>query len=424
MPYRPLSTWVCSVPLSAAGIAQWDLADDVNFGDERADARDFSRFAAAWRRRAVPVDLGYVALGLVREPDGAVVLELDDLARPVRVTQAGADVIERVEDGWPDAGVSAADTAVLAAEEVAVRYLLLTRLAAEGHPPPDLFHILPWHLADQLALDVTAMLGGAGPGPLIELGHWFAPAGSRFTAALEQLDEGLRRRDAELTRVAGTALCARLLAVTAARLPASTRQALAALVTTLPSQDPFLAFGATRAGAQLRGDSRGSPALRLPTRLPAAAAHTPGIRRAVRDSAREPFTLRLAVTSTGRAEITLRAAAEPGLDQWIDESYGVLLQPVTLRASAGSVRVVIALGYADAEISGSISVPTPRGSFVEADVDGVPIGAAEVRYLSADEVERSIRSLRTRSDRLLWRQLADRLPAGHALREIIAQEVQ
>ena len=69
-------------------------------------------------------------------------------------------------------------------------------------------------------------------------------------------------------------------------------------------------------------------------------------------------------------------------------------------------------------------MPSPRGRFVEADVDGVPIGAAEVRYLSTDEVERSIGSLRTRSERLLWRQLADRLPTGHALREVIAREVQ
>jgi hypothetical protein len=123
-------------------------------------------------------------------------------------------------------------------------------------------------------------------------------------------------------------------------------------------------------------------------------------------------------------EVTLRASVEPGLGPWLTKSYGVLLQPVTIRGSAASVRYVIALGYADGEVYGSISAPFPRGRFVEADVDGVPIGAPEVRQLSPDEVERSIRSLRARSARLLWRQLADRLPAGHPLREIIAREAQ
>jgi hypothetical protein len=425
MPHRPLSTWVSSVPLSAAGVAQWDRADDINFGDERTDARDLPRFAADWRRQAVPVNLGYTALGLVREPDAVAVLELDNLARPVPVTQAGADVIARVEDGWPDAVVSPADATVLGGEEIAVRHLLLTRLAAEGHPPPELFHILPWHLVDQLAQDVTAMLGGVGPGPLIELGHWFAPAGSRFTAALEQLDEGLRAGDAELTRVAGSALCTRLLEVSADRLPASTREALATLVTALPRRDPFLAFTAVRAAARLREVTAAvARPPRLEILLPAAAADAPGIRRAIKDDEREPFALRLAVTSTSRTEVTLRAPVEPGLGRWLEESYGVLLQPVTIRGSGGSVRCVIALGYADGEVYGSISVPSPRGRFVEADVDGVPIGAAEVRYLSPDEVERSIRSLRTQSARRLWRQLADRLPTGHPLRGVIARETQ
>ena len=426
MPHRPLSAWVSTVPLTTAGVAQWDLADDINFGDERADARDLPQFAAAWRRRAVPVDLGYAALALVRETGTEAVLELDDLARPVRVTPAGAEVIARVEDEWPDAGVAPADTAVLADEEFTLRDLLLTRLAAEGDPPPELFHILPWHLVDQLAGGVTAMLDGARPAPhIVELEHWFASAGSRFTAALEQLDEGLRRRDTELIRVAGTALCARLLTVSVARLPVSTRQALAALAARLPDQDPFLGFVAARAAARLRGDeSRGGPPLRLETRLLAAAADTPGVRRTVEDGIREPFTLRLAVTATGQVEVSLRAPVESEIGRWLGESYGVLLQPVIIRGSAESVRYLIALRYARDEVFGAISVPVPRGRFVEADVDGVPLGAAEVRSLRPEEVERSIRGLRTQSARVPWRQLKDWLPDGHPLRVLIAREAQ
>jgi hypothetical protein len=426
MPHRPLSAWVSAVPLTTAGVAQWDLADDVNFGDERADARALPQFAAAWRRQAVPVDLGYAALGLVREHGMEAVLELDDLACPVRVTPVGAEIIARVENEWPDGGVSPAEAVVLAGEEFAVRDLLLTRLAVEGDPPPELFHILPWHLVDQLAGDVMAMLGGAPPTPdIVELEHWFASTGSRFTAALEQLDEGLRRRDTELIRVAGSALCARLLTVTVSRLPLSTRQALAALAATLPGQDPFLAFAATRAAARLRGDeSRSRPPLRLETRLPAAAADTPGVRISVKDGVREPFTLRLAVTGRGRVEVSLRAPVESDIGLWLSESYGVLLQPVTIRGSAESVRYLIALGYARDEVFGAISVPVPRGPFVEADVDGVPLGAAEVRALSPDEVERSIGGLRTNSAGLPWRRLRDRLPAGHPLRAVIGPEAQ
>jgi hypothetical protein len=264
MPHRPLSAWVAMVSLADNGVAQWNSADDVNFGDERADARALPELATAWRREAVPVYLDYLArdylaLGLVREPGPAVVLELDDLARPVPVTRAGADVIARIEDGWPDATVSPADAAVLAGEEPAVRDLLLTRLVEEGDPPPELFHILPWHRVDQLARDVTDMLGGGEPGGLIELAHWFASAGSRFTVALEQLDEGLRRRDTELIRVAGTTLCDRLLAVSTARLPATTRQALAILADALAGQDPFLALTAAQAAVRLRGDNDPGP---------------------------------------------------------------------------------------------------------------------------------------------------------------------
>ncbi len=426
MPHRPLSAWVSMVPLTAAGVARWDLADDINFGDERADARDLSQFAGSWRRQAVPVDLGYPALGLVRESGTEAVLELDDLARPVRVTPAGAQVIARVENEWPDAGVAPAEAAVLADEEFVLRDLLLSLLAAEGDPPPELFHILPWHLVEQLANEVAAMLGGASPAPhIVELEHWFASTGSRFTAALEQLDEGLRRRDPELIRMAGSALCARLLTVSVARLPVSTRQALAALAAQLPGRDPFLAFAAARAGARLLGDeTRGGPPLRLATRLPAAAADVPGVRIIAEDTVREPFTLALAVTATGRVEVILRAPVEPETGRWLGESYGVLLQPVIIRGSEQSMRYVIALSYARDEVFGSISVPVPRGRFVEADIDGVPLGAAEVRSLSADEVERSIRGLRTQSARRPWRQLRERLPHGHPLRAVIARETE
>lgn len=422
MPHRPLSTWVTAVPLTGAGTARWEPGE-VNFGDERSDARTLPEFNSGWDRRAVALDLGYSALGLVRA--ASAVVELDSLAMPVRVSGNGADVIARIEDQWPAAPVSAAAAGVLAAEGIAVRHLLLARLAAEGQPAPALFHILPWDLVERLAEDVTAMAGGAEPQPVIELGHWFTSAGSRFTAALEQLDEGLRSGDAVMARVAATALCDRLRTVDAARLPAATRRALARLVTTLPERDRFLRFAAMQAAQRLEDDSTSNAQLtpvRLDTLLPAAADSTTGIRTESRQAQREPFTLRLTVMATGRVQISIQAPVTPDPSAWLAKAYGVMLQPVTIADAAGTARYLIPLRYSEGEVSGRISIAVPRGRFVEADIDGPPIGAAEARHLSATEAERSIRGLRTRAARMPWVQLAALLPPAHPLRALIEKE--
>lgn len=422
MAHRPLSAWVASVPLTAAGTARWEPGE-VNFGDERSDARMLAEFRAGWDRRAVELDLGYSALGLVRS--ASAVVELDSFAMPVRVSGDGADVIARIEDEGPDVPVSAAATALLAGEGIVVRHLLLARLAAEGQPAPALFHILPWDLVEQLAEDVIAMTGGAEPQPVIELGHWFTSAGSRFTAALEQLDEGLRTEDTAMARVAATALCDRLRTVDAARLPAATRRALVRLVTTLPERDRFLRLAAVQAAQRLEDDSTSNAQptrVRLDTRLPAAADSATGIRTESRQAQSEPFTLRLTVTATGRVQVSVRATVTPDKAAWLAEAYRVILQPVTVTGAAGTARYLIPLRYSEGEVSGQIRIAVPRGRFVEADIDGPPIGAAEARYLGAAEVERSIRGLRTRAARMSWVQLAALLPPAHPLRAIIGRE--
>ncbi len=264
MAHRPLSAWIAAAELSADGTARWDYPPKVNFGDERADARALPEFAADWQRRAVTLDPGYLALGLVREGSRAAVIELDNYARPVRVSEAAAGVISRAEDAWPNGALSSADLAVLAGEDRAVRYLVADRLAAEGDPPPELFHVLPWELVDELAGQVTAMLDGvAPPAAVIELGHWFGPAGSRFTAALEQLDEGLRNQDPALVRDAVTALSGRLLVVDRARLPGPTREALARLARRLAQPgrliDSAVRQRLTQADLALRGAEGAAP---------------------------------------------------------------------------------------------------------------------------------------------------------------------
>jgi hypothetical protein len=431
MAHRPLSEWITMVPLSPDGTALWDPASDTNFGDERADARDLQELAIGWQRLAVPVSLGYHALALARatSPSAAVAVavELDDFARPLRVTAHGARVIASLEDHWPAAPVSRADYAVLAGEDVAVRYVLLARLAAEGQPPPGLFHLLPWDLVDLLTDQIALALGGTPPPEEITvLGHWLAPAGSRFTASLEQLDEGLRRQDAGLARVAATTLCSRLLHADVARLPGTTRQRLARLLGLLREQNRFLGFTAAAAARLLaegeEGDAQAAKAVRVDSPLAPAAHSGLGVRRESGTVDREPFELQLAVTATGRAEIILRASVNPGDDQRIAGSYGLLLQPVVLTAARGTTRYLVPLRISDDEISGRLSLPVPRGHFVAADLDGPPIGAAEAMYLTAEEIERSISGLRTRSALELWAGLSGMLPTGHPLRAVIDRE--
>ena len=425
MPHRPLSAWIGVAELSADGTARLRYPPEVNHGDERADARILPEFADGWQRRAITLDAGSPALGLARPGSGEAVIELDNYARPVRVSQAAAAIISRAEDAWPDGPLSRADLAVLTGEDKAVGYLLADRLAAEGNPAPELFHVLPWGLVDELAGQVTAMLDGAAPpAAVIELGHWFGPAGSRFTAALEQLDEGLRDADPALSRVAATALCSRLLAIDPVRLPEPTRLALAGLAGRLNAADPYLTFTARRAAARLlpgASPAAASP-IRLRTWLTPAADSATGVRTLSQDEAREPFTVRLLVTAAGRAEITVSTPLPEGTERGVLDAYGVILVPVRVTGEGGSTRYLIALRAADDRLSGRLDLPLPAGRFVEADLDGPPVGAAEAAFLSPDEVQRSIRAVRTRSGRAPWRRLAELLPATSPLRALITRE--
>jgi hypothetical protein len=428
MSHRPLSAWITTVPLSADGIARWQPQCDINYGDERTDARALPGFDDGWQRRAITLDIGYPALGLTRNGSGEAVLELDNFARPVQASEGAARIISVVEDTWPDVTVPQADLAVLAGEEVPVRYLLVDRLAAEGDPPPALFHVLPWELVDQLAEQVNAMLSGAAPVQVVVLGHWFTPVGSRFTAALEQLDEGLRDQDAALLRVASTALCSRLLEVDPARLPMSTRMALARIADSLRHTNPFLTYAASKVIGRLTldedEDEEQVGQLRLGTRLPAAADTATEIRTESREAYREPFTVRLIVTATGRTQIAVSAALPESLVQQVSDSYAVMLVPIRVTGAAGSTRYLLPLRYSDGRLSGRLDLPVPAGRFVEADIDGPPIGAAEAGFLDAAEVERSIRALRTRSGRALWAQIAEFLPQIHPLRTVIGRETE
>jgi hypothetical protein len=423
--HKPLSTWVTAVRYSAGVPVQWLQLTDVNFGDERVDARDLPEFSDGWRRQAILLDRGYRALGLVRDDSGEAVVEVDNHVRPVPVSEGAAAIIGRLEDSWPDGALSDTDLTDLAGEDKIVGYLLADRLGDEGNPPPELFRILPWNLVDELTAQLDGLLNGdQPPDDIVELGHWFTPVGSRFTAALEQLDEGLRAPDATLSRVAASALCAQLLALEdPARVPERTRNALAALAGRLGEVDPFLQFAGRRAAARLRPGHaiEEEPPVRLSTELAPAAGTETEVRTESAAMARPPFTVELVVTETGQAEITV-SAPPADLGDRVSSSYGVMLIPVRVSGDDRTTRYLIPL-QPWPDLSGELDVELPDGEFIEVDIDGPPVGIAEAASLDRDEVQRSIEVLRTDTGLEPWALIASRLAPAHPLRALINREI-
>lgn len=436
MAHRPLSKWITAVELTEDGVAQWSPLADVNYGDEQVNARALPRFSDGWRRQAIPLNVGYLALGLVHDGSGEAVIEVDDHARPVRVSEAAARVIGRLEDSWPDVPRPVPGLAVFEGEGEAVRYLLAERLAAAFRPPQDppaeLFHILPWKLVDRLTEQVAWALDGIAPPPdVIELRHWFNPADAKFTAALEQLDEGLRDReqDPALARVAATALCSLLLEAVPERLPELTRAALAQLTERLAQEYPLLAFTARRARQLLlEGEAEPVEALRQELRSSSSSAAADTGTEAQRKSivvVREPFTVRLAVPAGDEGEVAVEVSAplSPDPQDGLIKPYGVVLFPVKITDEVGTTRYVIALRSVDNSLSGGLELPLPSGDFVEADIDGPPFGVSEVVALSLDEVRHSIRPLQTWSDLEPWNQVAESLSETDPLRALITEAI-
>ncbi|MFD9006582.1 hypothetical protein ACFV0T_37520 [Streptomyces sp. NPDC059582] len=427
--HRPLSVWTATVRLPGASASSWPHVFVVNDGDERADARYLAKFAHGWQRRAVPVDAERSALGLVHTATGETVVELDEMAVPLAISETGLRVLSRIERHWPDVVPDAAELRVLGNEPVDIRRLLLARLADEARPPAELFHLLPWHLVGQLAENLTNALEEAettDTTPVIQLRHWFRPVGSRFTASLEQLDEGVREHDRGLIRVAATSLCARLGELDTARLPVMTRQALAALTDTLARDNRFLGHAAARAAARLRhGEDRSSRhGVRMATHLVDAADSSSHVRRESTEFERPPFTLRLTVSATGRVTLSARTLLASDEEARIARDYGVVLLPVRITDAQSSNRYWLTLQASGTYLGGTISLPLPTGDFVEADVDGPPAGIADAGTLDTDEVERSVPAVTAYSALQQWELVARSLPATHPLRDVIERAAQ
>ncbi|MEU6314697.1 hypothetical protein [Streptomyces sp. NPDC047014] len=453
--HRPLSGWVRAASPGPGGA--WTPSGPLNDGDERADARGLPRFASGWERGALAMAGGGHALALTQPATGAAVLELDDLGQPLPVSPATAGAVASVERRWPAVRLEPAEAELLGAAHPELRFGLLDRLAAEGRPEPESFHILPWELVDRLTVEVTAALdmaagpgeGGPRPGPPVRLRHWFSPTGSRFTAALEQLDAALRAADTPIRRVATTALCERLAEAAADRIPAPTRRRLAGLLDAVGRADVYLsatsalaadrltraapepgAPGTTEAtgatGGSAAGYGReavvwrtlryGPPASVQNMFAPAATDEAETVEDEV---VRAAFTLTLTLDSDGGLYLSVAAPLDPASARLLAEGYGeVMLLPVRLTGAAEATEVYVLLRPGRGGLAGDLelSVAGADTEEVTADQAGPPLGLADLPRLDPAAVRATQRCLVRVSDREAWLGLLEQLPAGHPVR--------
>ncbi|MET9649794.1 hypothetical protein ABZZ44_05845 [Streptomyces sp. NPDC006460] len=415
--HRPLSDWVVRLgPPPVPGTSP------INDGDERADARDLPLFTEGWVRRAVAAGPDRSSVLALHHPATAVTyVELDDHGAPLRIGEAGAELIGRVETSWPHPVFGSDDLTALAGLSREVRYLLLHRLDREGAPPPGLFHALPWEPVTELASAVVRLLdGGATPSlsaEALDLGHWVTPAALGVTGPLEQLYEGLTEPDPVLAARGGTALCAGLRAADPARFPAAVTAALAEVARRLAAVNPFLRHAAVLAAEGLTGATPAGFAVPLEPALPKSASGTAD-RTVVRRTGEEdgPFAVRTETTPGGRLKVTVELTVEatPERERLLD-AYGGAFLPVVVASTGGTLRYWVALEARRRWLSGTLDVPVVRGEFrAEEAVTGV-WGLSGV---SPDELLPSLAGTH-RAGLRVWRAAAELSPAGHPLRRAL-----
>jgi hypothetical protein len=406
-----LSQWV-------ARVGQGGRLGRINDGQERADARALTWFAEGWvRTRVTVVQAGQEpqnVLGLRDESTGDVVAELDNCGVPLPVSEVGLEVVSDMEAHWPDVPADPRWSA-LSHEPQQLRHLLLRRLASEAPRPPDaaLFHVLDWPRVEELARQLTARLDGTpSDGPLIELRHWYSPAVRGLTAGLEQIDAGQRGDSADVVRQGMERLIAAVRAGDVNRLPGSTRQAIATLLTVVARTEPRYRFAVRSVNRELIGTA-GSPSLRTGVLSPALATSA-----AERDREQETMSvdepgIRLTVTKSARALlfVVVEVAAGDGPDAFVSIEVELPGRPEESRS------YLIALGNDDGRLAGTLRLPLPRLVF-EVATDGLPIGAAALRFADPAKLLESLLAGDYRTAQT-WLDLAAGLPEGHAVREAV-----
>lgn len=327
-PHRPMSEWVAEVVLDQDGNGSWDPWAEPNQGDRNSDARGEPRFDDGWRRRRILLESSGArvgALGLSR--DGAApgagaeaVVELTDAGVPVPVSEAALTVVERLEEAWPDVSLQPDDLRVLASESPALRWSLLDRLCQEGDPEAGLFHALPWELVERLAGDLRGALDAGGGVSGVLLAHWFAPTGSVFSDAMDEMNLWLRDHGTDgLADHGGIALCEELVGADLDRFPEEARQALAVLTRRLSDMDHSLRDVAQEATNRL---TSAADVADRPTVVPPAA--TPPV--ALTEWLRELPTVGPGERTVDRGEVRMRLAV--AVDEYGGEITLAVAPPV------------------------------------------------------------------------------------------------
>ncbi|MFD6549048.1 hypothetical protein [Streptomyces sp. NPDC058398] len=396
----------------------------INDGDERADARSLPLFAEGWVRRATVTGPGRAPVLALYHPDSALsYVELDDYGAPLPIDDRGTDLIGRIEAFWPHPTFTSADLEGLATLSREIRYLLLSRLAQEGAPPPEVFHVLPWEPVIELATAVGQLLDGALPLPLsdeaLDLGHWVTPAVIGVTGPLEQLHEGLTEGDPVLAARGGTALCAGLSSADPARLPELVTAALTEVVRRLASVNPFLRHAAILTADRLTGLATAAGFVTpLESDLSKAAAGTDDRTVVGQLGDAGAYSARAEVTVGGRLKVTVELAVEATTERELFlDAYGGAFAPVVVSAAGESLQYWVALEARRRWLSGTLDVPAPRGRF-EVGTEEAVTGVWGLAGVSPDELLASLAGA-DRAGLQVWRAAAESAPVGHPLRQAV-----
>lgn len=416
--HRPLSDWIGRLDRTRpTGVGL------INDGDERLDARSLPMFEQGWLRRTTVLD-GRTALALQHPSDDVTYVELDDFGAPLLISDQGAGLIDRVEESWPRAELSPADLGVVAGFSRELRYLLLHRLDREGSPAPELFHTLPWAPVIEVAGAVRALLDGDMAPELsadaADLGPWVTPAAPGVTGPLEQVHEALTGDELQLAVIGGTSFCEGVRGADPARFPAEVASALADVAARLASINPFLRHAALLATEHLSGGRPAAFVADLTSELAKAAGSEQNRSHVVRLRDASPFRVETEVTAAGRLMVSVEVGVEAGPERdRLVRSYSGLFAPVVVRFGAQATRYWMALEARRRWVAGTLDVPCPKGRF-QVEADAAPIGVWGLSRIRPEDLLPSLRGTNS-AGRQVWRDVAERSPAGHPIRRAIRE---
>ncbi|WIM99858.1 hypothetical protein ACTOB_003524 [Actinoplanes oblitus] len=409
--HRPLSDWVATAVEDGGGLGP------INDGADREDARRLARFHDGWQRAGFPAaGAPTLMLGLTRAAPPQAVIELDDTGRPILVSHRALTVIREIEEAWPPDRFTSRQHAVLSTESITVRHALVDRLDSEGTPDPDVYWLLPWaDLLDEFVLQLVRALREGEPAPAIRLRHWFNPVGARFTAALEQLGEGVRRGDPVMTRLGAAGFLRRIQRVNAPRIPATTRTGLAELAGELARREEIHRFWGRRVAALLTEDQPGPlDRVRLSSEAPAVAATDRAGGASLETLRVPPFTVTLRLDEDYRT-LTILVEADTELSEPV-------FLPVDLSRPGDNRRFHVPVTRRLAGFAGRLELREITGGH-QVSVSEPALMLAEAAALTPAEVLPSLLPFRYMSDRPgrdAWARAAATLPPGSPLATTVA----